>query len=209
MQRPVLIQIEPAIHPRSRQHWVVVARPRRECSMALCGKRPPRGFGQFALDSFPSPRQRLIQPRPHSLGQSAAGYYVYWLAGHTGLDFDNRYGAQWTPRMLAAARACLANRSVWLMGNSVTRQLAFTLQRVLQGEQAMPRQSTPISTWREKLACGSGGMWRGQSAESRAPCRHLQSNSWVWHSAMRAHTPQTRKQPHASRRARVLEHSNF
>lgn len=64
--------------------------------------------------------------------------------------------------MLAAARACLANRSVWLMGNSVTRQLAFTLQRVLQGEQAMPRQSTPISTWREKLACGSGGMWRGR-----------------------------------------------
>ena len=58
--------------------------------------------------------------------------------------------------MLAAARACLANRTIWLMGNSVTRQLAFTLQRVLQGEQAMPRRSTPISTWREKLACGRG-----------------------------------------------------
>ena len=79
---------------------------------------------------------------------------------------------RWTNANTAAARRCLANRSLWVLGNSVARHWAFALSAILLEGITHPLQMSSTSREMEKERCGRGGAWGGQkvnNASSRRP----------------------------------------
>lgn len=79
---------------------------------------------------------------------------------------------RWTDANTAAARRCLANRSLWVLGNSVARHWAFALAAILLEGATHPLQMSSTSREMEKERCGRGGAWGGHkvnNASTRRP----------------------------------------
>ena len=73
---------------------------------------------------------------------------------------------QWTRKDTNAALFCLSNRSIWVLGNSVTRHWAFILAAILLDGVTHPRQMSSTSREMEKERCGRGGAWGGKKANT-------------------------------------------
>ena len=68
----------------------------------------------------------------------------------------------WSEEARSAVVGCLTNKTVWLLGNSVTRHWAFTTEKMLTGAQNGSLAMSKFSTAAEKARCGAGGEWRGR-----------------------------------------------
>ena len=68
----------------------------------------------------------------------------------------------WTRQNTDAAINCLANRSLWILGNSVARHWAFALAAILLNGVTHPQQMSSTSREMEKDRCGRGGAWEGK-----------------------------------------------
>ena len=73
-----------------------------------------------------------------------------------------RAHASWTPTNRAAATRCLANKTIYFLGNSVTRHWAFTLADILAEGLAAPEKMPPVMREQQKQKCGRGGKWKGK-----------------------------------------------
>ena len=89
-----------------------------------------------------------------------------------------RVHASWTPENRAAALHCLANKTIYLLGNSVTRHWAFTLADILAEGQASPVKMPPVMYEQQKQKCGRGGRWRGKRPDGGSVLPGADGQCW-------------------------------
>lgn len=67
---------------------------------------------------------------------------------------------------------CLANRSVWILGNSVARHWAFTLHDMLMTNLAQGQRMPPDGRRSQQVLCGRGGAFQGSRLDGGHSVTH-------------------------------------
>ncbi len=89
-----------------------------------------------------------------------------------------RAHAAWTKENRAAAKHCLANKTIYFLGNSVTRHWAFTLADILAEGQSAPMKMPPVMYEQQKQKCGRGGKWKGRRPDGGSVVPGADGQCW-------------------------------
>ena len=89
-----------------------------------------------------------------------------------------RSGAIWTNENRAEATRCLTNKTIYFLGNSVTRHWAFTLADILAEGQSAPAKMPPVMYEQQKQKCGRGGKWKGKRPDGGSVVPGADGQCW-------------------------------
>ena len=86
----------------------------------------------------------------------------------------------WQAEEHQLAQRCFANKTVWFLGNSVSREMFFLTHKLLNGHQHHATQLSDEASWRQKLMCGRGGQHGGMRPDTGGTVSDMGTTQDCW-----------------------------